>query len=127
MGIQLSKWAGIVVIVVFTAILIILAAVPICTKPQDYHYHLALSTIRSLATACENYKMTTANGYPESIEALINDPHPFLYENICANGTPGYRYECSFQKEGYHFTALPITSNNKHDKTISIRTGGLIN
>ncbi len=83
---------------------------------------LARSTMHTLSTASETYKMAN-NQYPLISNDLTDANPPYIVNSYCNETISGYTYTCEFNENGYRFTASPV-GDSEGTKIFTIETGG---
>ncbi|MEW6075333.1 MAG: type II secretion system protein [Candidatus Omnitrophota bacterium] len=88
----------------------------------------AQTTLRAIASACEDYASANHGNYPAEFGALLNSTPAYLNENYTSRSRQGYNFTCSAQMDavGYNCSATPIECNVTGAKVFTITTGSVL-
>jgi hypothetical protein len=123
---KISISAGIIFLILFTALLVFIAWPRLGVPPQGLNATTAKSRLLVIGSYAESFRHT--NGfYPESMEALLTAKPPYADQDYCRQGTKGYQFECSFSKDGYVLKAIPLEEmKTSADKIFTLTNGCLL-
>lgn len=95
------------------------------SKPNtEYTDRVAQKTLKQMARATERFAKANEGVYPNEMEQLTNIFPPFIKDNFCNQEQSGFRFSCYMTREGFKYTATPITIGTTGSKVFSVTTGG---
>ena len=89
---------------------------------------LAKSTVRTIYTAAESYRIANNGNYPLAMSDLTGITPPYLSVDYCTDSPPiyGYKYTCSFSASTFTVVASPVRSGFTGNVTYTVTTGGAL-
>ena len=85
---------------------------------------MAQSTLKTIATALENYLAANGN-YPPASESLTNITPPYLNRDYFNGVYSGFSFSAGLDDFTYTITATPVDVGRTGTTTYSIVTGGI--
>jgi len=84
-------------------------------------------TLKSIATALENFAKNNHGVFPGALNELTESEPAYLNKNYLVNSIKGYNFNCSrLDPAGYSCSATPIKCNISGRMNFTITTGGII-
>lgn len=120
------SFVAIIIIITLSVFLLRIAIEQIIKINISQNESLALTTLKSISTALENYAKDNQNSFPTGLSILTQSMPAYLDRDYIADSPiKGYNYSClRLDSLGYSCSAMPVKCNLSGKITYNIITGG---
>ena len=118
----------IMVVIALSAILLRIAIGKIIEITSSQNEVMAQSTLKSIATALDNYARDNQGVYPKALSILSQSTPAYLDKDYAAEpAIKGYSYSCTrLDSSGYSCYAFPTKCNLTGNLAFTVTTGNLL-
>ncbi|OGX18537.1 MAG: hypothetical protein A3K83_07605 [Omnitrophica WOR_2 bacterium RBG_13_44_8b] len=126
-GINAKSFVTIMIVVSVFALFLRIAIERIIKHNISQNESIALSTVKLIAAALENYALDHHGIYPTSLAAMTQTDPPYLDRDYTNDLQKGYNYTCPrIESSGYSCIASPARCKLSGLMVYSVITGSLL-
>ncbi len=116
------------ILIAIFALLLRIAIVQVIKITINQNESSALSTLKLISTALENYAKDNQGIFPLSLISLSQTKPPYLDKDYISQlPIRGYNYNCSrLEQSGYSCFAVPVKCNITAKRIFTVTTGGAL-
>ncbi len=125
---QARSFVVIMVVIALSALLLRIAIEKIIEVTSDQNEAIAQSTLKSIATALDNYARDNQGIYPKGISILSQSKPRYLDKDyVTQSPIKGYTYSCGrLDASGYSCYAFPVRCRLTGKVDFTVSTGNLL-